>query len=372
VVCRGAEPDVLRAWDRVVESTSGTDVTQLSAWARVRSHAGFAAAYVLASIGGEVEGGAQILYRPVPVLGGFGYVAYGPLISPAATDPAALHEALVRSLVDVARRRVRVLFVQPPEGADDVTAALLGRGFRPSSTDIAPVGSLRIDLTADEDEIRRGFARRLRSWPAKWPARGVVVRPGDERDVPLLADLLAQSAGHQRYRPPSVTYLQAMYRELAPKHAALFVAELRGSPVAADLVTMCGNMVRGRLSGLDRSGEARSLSVPGAIRWEIIRWAKAHGFRWFDLGGLPAEVVHALLAGERHHDPGWPSAVQTKVAYGGAAYSYPPAVEAVWPVPLRIAYDVARRSHRGRRVVEASVRRVRGVRRARGAGEPSR
>jgi len=363
VLCRGADGDPLDAWDRLVESTPGTDVTQLSAWARVRSHAGFAATHVLASADGQLVGGAQVLYRAVPVLGGAGYVAYGPLISPAAGDPVAVREALVASLADLARRQIRVLIVQPPEGAEDLTTALLSRGFRPSSTDIAPVGSLRIDLTADEEEIRRGFARRLRSWPAKWPARGVTVRRGDERDIPVLADMLSQSAGHQGYRPPSSAYLHAMYTELAPRHAALFVAEVHGTPVGADLVTMCGEMVRGRLSGFDRSGEARTLSVPGAIRWEIIRWAKTRGFRWFDLGGLPADVVHALLAGAGRYDPGWPSTVQSKVAYGGLPYRYPPPVEAVGPVPVRVAYDLARRSTRGRRVVEASVRRVRGARR---------
>ena len=48
-----------------------------------------------------------------------------------------------------------------------------------------------------------------------------------------------------------------MYRELAPTgNAALFIGEVHGKPVCADMVTMCGDMVRGRFGGFDRTGEA--------------------------------------------------------------------------------------------------------------------
>ncbi len=360
MVGREPDPSMLRSWDRLVDSTPGSDVTQLTAWARLRGRMGFAPLYLLAFQAGEVVAGAQIMHRHVPVLGSVGYLPYGPVISPAAADRHGLCRALGSNLASLGRHRLRMLFVQPPEGADDLSGELLRRGFRTSSAGIAPAGSVRIDLTATEDEIRRRFARRLRSWPNKWAARGVTVRLGDSQDVALLAGLMTHSARHQDYQPLSLDYLEAMYSELAPSgQAALFVGEVHGEPVAADLVTRCGAMVRGRLAGFDRTGQTANLSVPAAIRWEIIRWAKARGYKWYDLGGLHDETLRALLAGQDGHSDSWPSADQAKVAFGGSPYRYPSAVEMINPAPVRAAYDLSRRWAGGRRLVARATRRFR-------------
>ncbi len=355
-------PSVLRAWDRLVDSTAGTDVTQLTAWARLRGRVGYSPLYLLAFDAGELVGGAQIMHRRVPVVGSVGYLPYGPVIATAAADRHGICRALSGGLAALGRRRLRMLFVQPPEGAHDLSRELLRRGFRASSAGIAPSGSIRIDLTATEEEIRRRFARRLRSWPKKWAPRGVTVRVGDSHDIPLLAALMTHSARHQDYDPLPIDYIEALYTELAATgHAALFVGEVHGQPVAADLVTVCGAMVRGRLAGFDRTGEAAGLSVPAAIRWEIIRWAKARGHRWYDLGGLHEEVLHALLAGECRHSDSWPSSDQAKVAFGGSPFRYPSAVEMINSTPVRTAYDLSRRWPGGRRLVARATRRFRGT-----------
>ncbi|MGH3764307.1 MAG: lipid II:glycine glycyltransferase FemX [Pseudonocardiaceae bacterium] len=366
VVSHDPSRDALRAWDRLVDRTPGTDVTQLTAWARLRARAGYTRLYLLAfqsgELVGELVGGAQIMYRRVPVLGDVGYLPYGPVISTAAADRPGICRALCDGLAALGRHRLRMLFVQPPEGADDLSRELLRRGFRTSSAGIAPAGSIRIDLTATEDEIRRRFARRLRSWPKKWAARGVTVRLGDSRDIALLASLMTHSAHYQNYQPLPLAYLEAMYWELAATgQAALFVGEVRGQPVAADLVTGCGVMLRGRLAGFDRTGEAGRLSVPAAVRWEIIRWAKARGYRWYDFGGLNEGALQDLLAGQCHHSDSWPSADQAKVAFGGGPYRYPGAVEMINSVSLRTAYDLSRRWPGGRRMVARATRRLRGA-----------
>jgi lipid II:glycine glycyltransferase (peptidoglycan interpeptide bridge formation enzyme) len=345
----GAE--ALHSWDLLVDRAPGTDVTQLSVWAGLRGRVGFTPLYLLAYRGGELVGGAQILTRRVPVLGLVGYLPYGPLVTPDAPAADDIRRALVDALVALGQRRLRVLFVQPPEGAQDTSDALRHGGFRPSSAGIAPQGSIRIDLTADLAEIRSRFGKRLKSWTNRWESRGVTVRTGDERDIPLLAELMASSAQHQGYSPLPLDYMMALYRELAATgHAVLYVGEVDGVPVAADLMTGCGDMVRGRLSGFDRSGEAMRLSVPAAIRWEMIKWAKEQGYRWFDFGGLRAETLAALLDGSDCSADTLPTADQPKVTFGGTAFRYPTAVEMIRPAALRTVYDVAWRSAAGRRL----------------------
>ncbi|MFN2478035.1 MAG: hypothetical protein ABR615_02540, partial [Pseudonocardiaceae bacterium] len=145
VVC--AQPDlaVLAKWDAMVADTPQSDVTQLSAWARLRATVGYAPLYVLVWRGSDLVAGAQILYRRFPVVGAVGYLPYGPVIAPdEACDDVC--QALCGALAGIPRRRLRILFVQPPDGAENISSELLSRGFRSSSAEVAPSGSLRIDL----------------------------------------------------------------------------------------------------------------------------------------------------------------------------------------------------------------------------------
>jgi hypothetical protein len=117
-------------------------------------------------------------------------------------------------------------------------------------------------------------------------------------------------------------------------------------------------MIRGRLTGFDRCGEAARLSVPAAIRWEIIKWGKARGLRWLDFGGLSAPSLDALLgSGEATQVS---STDQPKLTFGGRPFRYPQAVELVGPAPLRMIYDLAWQSPRGRQVISGAQRVLRG------------
>ncbi|MGH3912867.1 MAG: lipid II:glycine glycyltransferase FemX [Pseudonocardiaceae bacterium] len=364
VVSVGWEPgrEALRAWDELVERTPGTDVTQFSTWGRLRRLAGFTPLYVLAHHRGELVGGAQILNRRVPVLGAVGYLPYGPLVTPGTPVGDDVTRALADTLAGLRGRRLRMLFIQPPEGAEAMSEELLRRGFRPSSSGIAPMGSIRIDLTADLAEIRSRFGKSLKSWTNRWSSRGVTVRIGNERDVALLVDLMATSSQHQGYQPLPAEYVATLYRELAATdHVALFIGEVDGVPVAADLVTRCGGMVRGRLSGFDRRDEVVRLSVPAAVRWEILQWAKGRGYHWLDFGGLQPKTLDALMNGVSRDPEKWSVTDQSKVTFGGTAYRYPTPVERITPAPLRMTYHLAHRSTTGRRMITAAKSMLRGA-----------
>src|SRR5687767_1614004 len=87
VVWSGAEPpaELVSEWDTLVTATDGTDVTQLSVWARVKAAAGYHPTYLLARQGGRLVGGALVLVRRMRPVGQIGYVSYGPIVS---ADPA--------------------------------------------------------------------------------------------------------------------------------------------------------------------------------------------------------------------------------------------------------------------------------------------
>jgi lipid II:glycine glycyltransferase (peptidoglycan interpeptide bridge formation enzyme) len=361
VVRRETEPDrrTIARWDKLVERSPGTDVTQLSAWATIRAEAGFSPLYLLAHQGDTLVGGCLVLRRRLLAAVSICYVPYGPLVDESHIGAKLAANSLVTELTSVARSSA-MTFVQPPEGADYVTKSLLARGFRPSNAGIAPSGSYRLDLTRSLVEIRRDFSPRLKSWTNRWPAKGVFVRKGDFRDLPLLADLMAKTALRQGFSPPSFEHLSLLYRTLAPNgNAALFVGEVNGQPVAVDLVTMLGDTVQGKRCGFDSSGPSGRLSVPAAVRWEIIKWAKSEGYRWLDFGGLPQQMLDDMLDRGIDNNAEWPSAHRAKLSFHGTPFRYPAAVELVRPLPMQWAYDLGRRNVYGRRLVagvKASLR----------------
>jgi hypothetical protein len=182
----------------------------------------------------------------------------------------------------------------------------------------------------------------------------VTVRQGDLEDIPLLARLMGTAAEARGYsRPPRPEYLRHLCAELfRTGNAAMFIGEVRGVPATADVVTMCGSMVRGRFSGFDRTGDGGRLSVPAAARWEIIQWAKGLGYRWLDFGGLKEATLHDVLDRGIRHSDDWPGSDQAKLKFGGQAFRYPGPVELVSSRVVRRAYDAANASTWGRTVLQ--------------------
>jgi lipid II:glycine glycyltransferase (peptidoglycan interpeptide bridge formation enzyme) len=348
------------AWDAFVNGTPGSDVSQLSSWARVRQMAGFEPVYLMARDEGELIGGAQVLVRRLPVVGSLAYVPYGPILPADLTRRPGVCHGVGSALERLGRARMRLLFVQPPEGADDVSDELQRRGFRRSDAMVAPAASIRLDLRLDEEALRQRMNSRLRGWTTRWADRGVCVRLGTREDLPLFAELHQRSAEHQRFEPLPLIYMQTLYDALAANgNVVVFVGEVDGQAVAVDLLTCCGGVVRDRLVGLDRSSRASKLSVSGAVKWEAIRWGKANGFRWLDFGSLSVPAATALLAGE-HIDPKMIDGGDWfKISFGGEPYINPPAVERASSRLLLHGYDAIRRSNRGGRALSRLRHRLR-------------
>jgi Acetyltransferase (GNAT) domain len=359
-------PARLAEWDDLVRSVPHSDVAQLSVWARLREQAGYRAVYVFAENGeGRLAGGAQVLTRRVPGLGTIGYLAHGPLVSPAAVDPATVDSALVGSIAHLGRRRFRLLVVQPPDGAERTSRALLDQGFRRSDAGIGPTATLRIDLSVDEHELRRNLSKSLRRQTNRWDAQGVTVRRSTDADMEVLAHLLAATSRRQGSSPLfGARYLATLHRELARDgHLVGFIGEAGGRPVAMLLLTGCGDVLKGRFVGFESAEDVDRLSVPAAVDWAAIRWAKAHGYRWYDFGGVRDESLPLLLGGGQESRASLPGPDLYKVRFGGQLHMAPPAVELIHPAVVRGAYDIVRRSPGGRaalaqakRVARAGIR----------------
>jgi lipid II:glycine glycyltransferase (peptidoglycan interpeptide bridge formation enzyme) len=367
VVTSAPEPELRTAWDELVARTANTDVAQLSAWATLRAEAGYEPLYLLATSGPWLLGGGLVLRRTVRGAGRVGYMSYGPVLSQdlVITRPVVRHR-LVEALAALARQHA-ALFVQPPDGGDDIALELLQHGFRFSTAGVAPAATVRVDLTQTEDELRANLNRRLRTWTRQWPQRGVKVRVGDERDIPLLTKLAAETARFQEFSPFPEHYLETTYHELAQGgNVLLLIAELAGVPVAAELFSGVGGVLKSRITGMDRTSESArdvmKLNVASAMIWEAISWGKANGYRAFDFGGLrPASVEALRRPGPIDQDAvAAPDVFKTK--FGGEVWVYPPAVEMIHSRVLRTGYDVLRKGEGGQKFISFVKETLRGTR----------
>jgi lipid II:glycine glycyltransferase (peptidoglycan interpeptide bridge formation enzyme) len=354
------DPDTIHAWDHLVSHTPRSDVAQLSTWSAVRRQAGFVPRYVLARRAGWLVGGAVILQRRLPMLGVVGYVPHGPVIAPGPGRAAVAH-TVSTALADLGRRHLSGLFIQPPEGAEDISAHLLRLGFRPSVAGIAPAASIRIDLTRDVEDIRNGLTSSNRRRTRTWADRGIAVRLGSERDLPLVTDLLARTAAHQQFDPPSLDYLRTLYRELGRgDHVQIFIAELDGVAVVAQLFTGCGGVLTSRLTGMHRADPVKKSGAAAAVIWHAILWAKTNGYHTFDFGGIQVDAVDMIRDGQADRATRLTGPEMFKASFGGQPFRYPPAVELLSSRLLRTGYDLSRRSKLGGKLVATTKRLMRG------------
>jgi lipid II:glycine glycyltransferase (peptidoglycan interpeptide bridge formation enzyme) len=354
------DPASIRIWDQLVSHAPGSDVAQLSAWSAVRWQAGFLPSYLLARRTGQLVGGALVLQRRLPLFGVVGYVPHGPVIA-ARAGRAAVARVLSTALADLARQQLSGLFIQPPDGADDVSDHLLRLGFRTSVAGIAPAASIKIDLTRDVEGIRSGLSSSNRRRTRSWVDRGVTVRLGSERDLASVADLLACTAAHQNFDPLSLDYLHTLYRELDRHgHVQIFIAELDGVPAVAHLFTGCGGTLTSRLAGMQRHDAVKKSGAAAAVIWNAILWAKANGYHTFDFGGIPIDAVDTIQNGDSSVTSQLTGPTVFKASFGGQPFRYPPAVELLSSPLLRTCYDLSRRSTIGGEAMAIAKRLMRG------------
>jgi lipid II:glycine glycyltransferase (peptidoglycan interpeptide bridge formation enzyme) len=272
-------------WDAFLADTPSAQYQQTSLWARVKAAQGWRAARALITRDGLIHGGAQVLYRSLP-LGRIGFVARGPVV--AGTDPA-LAATAAAGVVQLAREcSLTYLVVQPPSvNADLITHQLVRRGFRAAPQVVAPhVGStVLLDLRDGEAALLRKMRSSTRGNIRLSERRGVTVRQGDAEDVPVFHSLLTATARRQEFLIPPAAVFADVWAILAPHGAIrMGVAEFDGEPLSAFLWLVFGDSLtywRGAWSG-----EHAELRPNEALHWAGIRWAASAGLRWYDLEGV--------------------------------------------------------------------------------------
>jgi len=162
-----------------------------------------------------------------------------------------------------------------------------------SPHDMQPHCVLQMDLTPDEDALLAQMKSKTRYNIRLAQKKGVEVsvyrhgEPGADEALAAFVALVAATAQRKGVVFHPRTYYEQMFAHVAHESGTdimLYVARYDGVVVAANLVTVCGDVAT-YLHGAT-SDAHRSVMAPFLLQWRQITDAKKRGCRWYDFGGV--------------------------------------------------------------------------------------
>ncbi len=341
-------------WDAFLAATPSGHYAQTSLWARVKSVLGWRAARIVVTQGERMVGGVQLLLRSIPFMGAIGYVPKGPVVG---SDDPTLAKLLIEKVREfTGANRVQYLRIEPPCNSESLVQDLLGCGFRPSSAEATPSATLLIDLTQQIDDILAQMKARTRA-NIRHGLRNAAIRfrEGTEIDLPVVQRLLLATSERQKFPPYPEEYIFQFWRMFRlAGYIRLFLVEHGNEAVSAMLaVTYKDTMLRKIVAWSGFHGNQKPNEL---LDWGAIRWAKSHGYRYYDFEDIDGRAARDVLPGR----PAPPNAARNvssyKLAFGGKVTLFPQSLDYIYNPALRWASSGVLRMIRGRPWVESAVR----------------
>jgi lipid II:glycine glycyltransferase (peptidoglycan interpeptide bridge formation enzyme) len=332
-------------WDAFVTAHPGGHLLQLSGWGALKARFGWQAARLALEEDGRLVGGAQVLFRSLPLGRTLAYAPKGPVLDDPGADAAS---GLWPALHQMARERRAILLKVEPELPDDpaLAAGLTGRGFRPSPQDVQPRRTIRVDLTAGEDEILARMKSKTRYNIRLAARKGVEVRRGTSDDLDTFYALMEETGSRDDFGVHSRAYYRAAYHQFVDaERVCLLLAYYKGEPLAGLMAFACGD--RAWYFYGASSDRHRNRMPNYRLQWEAMRWARARGCAIYDLWGVP-DADEAILEEQftERSDGLW-GVYRFKRGFGGQLHRYVGAYDHVYSplwYGLYVAFAARRRS----------------------------
>jgi lipid II:glycine glycyltransferase (peptidoglycan interpeptide bridge formation enzyme) len=306
-------------WDRFLRQCPWAHIEQSSGWASLKQIYGWNPTWLWIRKGREIRGGALILTRRIKRFASIAYIERGPLWHPGDDNAkAAVIDAVYRF---ASSRHIAYLAIALPYFGSEVIPTLEALQFRPKPNAFPPsnVGraTLLIDLTQSLDNLMAGMSVTKRQNIRRAVRKGVSVRLGDGDDAELMRDLMWSTCRRRGTEPapPQRDYFHHLWRALGTAgRMNFFIAEVDGQPVAAATAFLSGD--RMELWRVGWSGAHEDFNPNDLLHWEMMKWAKEHGCRFFDFLHIDPEHARAILRGERIKDS-YSGVTDFKTAFGG-------------------------------------------------------
>ena len=328
---KAEEPD----WDAFLVDAIGGHHLQTSLWGQLKAFSGWRAARIIVTRGEQIVAGAQLLMRPLPLIGNVCYVPKGPLFT--SNDPELRNLFIDKLQQMVKTHRIVYLIVQPPCNDEAFAHQLTKLRFQQSKNRLFITATLLVDLTMDLDKILAQMRKKTRQHIRVGQRKGISVREGTESDLHTFHHLLGTAGKRLKFSPDPEEYFRTLWRLFNPHgYVKLFLAEYKGEAVSALLTIPFGDTVLCKRIGW--SGDHLKRYPNELLHWATIKWAKSKGYRSLDFEGVDLKVARTLLSGEPLPDETMKGATFFKLGFGGRITLFPEAYDYIPNPILRLVY----------------------------------
>lgn len=243
----------------------------------------------MASIGRRRAGPLRLMYAP-----------RGPVLD---WRDATLRGSVLDALQDLARLNSALWLKIDPDlpcasgipGSEDeqshppgqaLMVELQARGWHSSADQVQFRNSIQIDLRRSEEDLLASFSPNTRRKIRLAERRDVQVRVAGPDDLDTLYALYCVTGARDGFLiRPAAYYRRAWGDFMRAGLAHALIAEHRGVPLAQVILFHFGERCF-YFYGASANAERRRMPNH-LLQWEAIRWARAQGYRLYDLWGAP-------------------------------------------------------------------------------------
>lgn len=317
-------------WDDFLASGPWGHPEQTTCWAVVEEPLGWRPVRILLRQGGRLAAGGQLLVRSPGSLKSVAYLRAGPAFRD--DDPEARRQ-WVEALHAWARASRVTYVIVSPCAPDDVLVAELERwGYRPKYELLPPwnltTATLLLDLSKSAETLRREMRRELRREIRIGGESELEFTEGGEGDLPRFFDLMKRTAERRGDRPipADVQTLERIWSAFGSRGwVRLFRVRQGDETICTALIFPFGSTVRFWKYGW--SGDQARSRPNQWLYWNLILWAREHGFPLFDIVQVEPRIAGLLRDGEplspedRTHPLFGPTLF--KLGFGGTVIRFP-------------------------------------------------
>ena len=293
-------------WNQTLLKLPQPHILQSAEWAEHKSEVGWQAEpIILSGPDGAPTAGALVLTRSIRLLG-FGpkfsvcYVPRGPLLDWQSDD---LCRQALEAIEGYCRSKKAIFIKLDPEvilgtgipgsegeildpAGSAAETLLTGRGWRYSREQIQFKNTVLIDLAGSEDSWMSRMKQKTRYNIRLAQRNGVVVRQGEQIDLPNLYRMYARTADRDGFIIRSEEYYLKLWRNFMDAGLGVpLIAEVEGVAVAALMLFVFGERAW-YFYGMSTS-DHREKMPNYLLQWEAMRIAKSLGCSIYDLWGAP-------------------------------------------------------------------------------------
>jgi lipid II:glycine glycyltransferase (peptidoglycan interpeptide bridge formation enzyme) len=357
-------------WDAIAVRSRRGHAFQSHAWGDLKARLGWQASRHVVEVDGQPVAAIAALTRPLYRLprpigslarrlgasadaGAFLYVPRGPVLLRDDPDTATASVLALRQVA--ARAGARVVTVDPlwPEAGHE-RDALRAQGFSSARRGIQVSSTaMLIPVKADEEEQHRLLRKSTANLINRARRAGVTIERIDPGTDPAGADAAdSGTALHEMHELLEATaqreglvlrdreYQLDQWRELgAAGHATIWFATVDGKRWAGSVAFRCGETLHQYQAGSADGVDLRDIPANHLLQWEMLRWAAAQGFAYYDLGGVDTPAAPGLPKDEDH--PLW-NLSMFKRGFGAEGVEYMPAQERSANALVRAVWRFAR------------------------------